>query len=525
MKFRKYSAGQSSSVYYLLEADNWDDYGYRTTFKLSRVENDTPDRIGSVKIAKMGMPKASYNPIRVSDSRPEVPDTFEVLNDSFFSLGQETEYYINLQRYPGEREAVLKALRDIAFDPQIRSEVFQEHVTETSLMRDWNQLTVARQLHRIALGRSEYANYTIPVVFDDDGQDHEGYSSHQVVFNFQYDSLPPTNLQAVIGENGVGKTHLLHTIVDNYFTKVQGLPKHIIAAEDYEDNDMFTNLTVVSASSLDPPFISKSQEDKLEHIHRSEYIHEFSVADFSRDKKCRTPSSSDVNNSFSELVNNAICGSNLNRANWFFIFEHLLEPFRGKLFDSDFDLTIYDFDDTETNESLVSKLQSMYATMSTGQKIVMTILTDISIHMKEQSLLLMDEPESFLHPPLLSSMIRTISSFCTKMNAAVVVATHSPIVIQEIPKQAVKVFERRQTHWIVRGPRIETFGENIGTLTSEVFGIDSTKAGYYRLIKLEVTRGGTLDVIKSRFGGHLGSEALSYLQLLIRERDERPRTI
>lgn len=162
MKFRKYSAGQSSSVYYLLEADNWDDYGYRTTFKLSRVENDTPDRIGSVKIAKMGMPKASYNPIRVSDSRPEVPDTFEVLNDSFFSLGQETEYYINLQRYPGEREAVLKALRDIAFDPQIRSEVFQEHVTETSLMRDWNQLTVARQLHRIALGRSEYANYTIP---------------------------------------------------------------------------------------------------------------------------------------------------------------------------------------------------------------------------------------------------------------------------------------------------------------------------------------------------------------------------
>ena len=32
-------------------------------------------------------------------------------------------------------------------------------------------------------------------------------------------------------------------------------------------------------------------------------------------------------------------------------------------------------------------------------------------------------------------------------------------------------------------PRLETFGENIGVLTNEVFGLEITESGFYKILK------------------------------------------
>jgi predicted ATPase len=518
MLFLKQPTTEYSGVYYLLSADNWDDFCYRTSFQLYRVEDGKRVLIGFVKIAKTGMAEASYSSGLVSDSRATVPDQFNTLDSPFFSLGQGTSYYLNLKKYPEEREEVLVALRDIAFDTHIRSIALDEEVTTVSLLRDLTEVTVARQFNRIAQGYEEYASFTIPVIFEPSGKDYDGYSSRSVVFDFRHDTLPPTNLQAIIGENGVGKTYLLHRLVRSYYEKVCALPRNALLGENYEDNEMFTNLTVVSSSSLDAPFISETQKKKLDQLKRSSYLHELSVADFAPITISQSSPKKSSGSAFRRLLRRALQSSPENKENWKFIFKHLTEPFDGLLFGRDIDSILYSFDE-ETPDTELQDIQDEYVKMSTGQKVVLTVLTDIAVHMKEQSLLLMDEPESFLHPPLLSSMIRTISAFCKKMNAAVVVATHSPIVIQEIPRQAVKVFEKREGHAIVRSPRIETFGENIGTLSSEVFGIDSTKAGFYRLIQEQVDEGETLSEILNCFHKQLGSEALSYLQLLVEERN------
>lgn len=519
MLFLKQPTTGYSGVYYLLSADNWDDYCYRTSFQLYRVEEGNRVLIGSVKIAKTGMTKASYSSGVVSDSRATVPDKFNALDSPFFSLGQGTSYYLNLKKYPEEREEVLVALRDIAFDTHIRSIALGEDVTTVSLLRDLSEVTVARQFNRIAQGYEEYASFTIPVIFDSSGKDYDDYSSRSVVFDFKHDTLPPTNLQAIIGENGVGKTRLLRRIVKSYYEKVCALPRNALLSENYEDNEMFTNLTVVSSSSLDTPFVPEMRKKKLDQLKRSSYLHELSVADFAPITISQSSSKKSSDSAFRRLLHRALQSSPENKDNWIFIFKHLTEPFNGLLFGQDINSILYSLDYEQTPDTELQDIQDDYVKMSTGQKVVLTVLTDIAVHMKEQSLLLMDEPESFLHPPLLSSMIRTISAFCKKMNAAVVVATHSPIVIQEIPRQAVKVFEKREGHTIVRSPRIETFGENIDTLSSEVFGIDSTKAGFYRLIQEQVDEGETLSEILNCFHKQLGSEALSYLQLLVEERE------
>ena len=71
-------------VFYL-QADNWNDYGYRTLFVLKKVNSDgTLNQIGAVKIAEMN--QESFG--------TELPaEPFSELADKYFSLGLDGAYY------------------------------------------------------------------------------------------------------------------------------------------------------------------------------------------------------------------------------------------------------------------------------------------------------------------------------------------------------------------------------------------------------------------------------------------------
>lgn len=70
-----------------------------------------------------------------------------------------------------------------------------------------------------------------------------------------------------------------------------------------------------------------------------------------------------------------------------------------------------------------------------------------------------------------------------------IIATHSPVVLQEIPKSCVwKVLRSREALRVTR-PDIETFGENLGVLTREVFSLEVTSSGYHDLLRDSVASG------------------------------------
>ena len=69
-------------------------------------------------------------------------------------------------------------------------------------------------------------------------------------------------------------------------------------------------------------------------------------------------------------------------------------------------------------------------------------------------------------------------------------------------------------------PTVETFGENVGILTREVFGFEVTKSGFHRMLDDAVNqRGLGYDATVGRFGGQLGAEARAIVQALVAERD------
>ncbi|MDO4644119.1 MAG: AAA family ATPase [Cardiobacteriaceae bacterium] len=127
--------------------------------------------------------------------------------------------------------------------------------------------------------------------------------------------------------------------------------------------------------------------------------------------------------------------------------------------------------------------------MSSGHASVLLIITQLVAKVEEKTLVLLDEPESHLHPPLLSAFIRALSDLLDNRNGIAIIATHSPVVLQEISKFCVWKIERTGKRTDAFRPNIETFGENVGVLTREIFGLEVLKSGFYNLLGKEVASG------------------------------------
>jgi hypothetical protein len=84
------------------------------------------------------------------------------------------------------------------------------------------------------------------------------------------------------------------------------------------------------------------------------------------------------------------------------------------------------------------------------------------------------------------------------------------VVLQETPRTFVQVIRRNGPKTHVVAPQIETFGENVGTLTHEIFNLDSSKNDFHDVLST-LAMEKSLAEIEVLFGGPLGFQARSYL--------------
>ena len=129
--------------------------------------------------------------------------------------------------------------------------------------------------------------------------------------------------------------------------------------------------------------------------------------------------------------------------------------------------------------------------------------------------MLLDEPEAHLHPPLLSAFVRALSDLLINRNGVGIIATHSPVVLQEVPRSCVWKVRRTNVRVEADRPEIETFGENVGILTREIFGLEVTDAGFHKMLRDAVAEGDDYEDVVGRFDGELGGEAKAIIRALI----------
>lgn len=200
-------------VFYL-QADNWNDYGYRTLFVLKKVNSDGMlNQIGAVKIAEMN--QESFG--------TELPaEPFSELADKYFSLGLDGAYYKKLKKFG--LLSVLTALNDVAYIDEIEDckkkckQLGGEEVFNVSLLRYKDLATVERDFRGIVKDDVEpYEMISFSYLFNSEGKSIDnGYSSKELKYAVKYNDFPSSNIHVLIGVNGVGKTCLLNNFIKSY---------------------------------------------------------------------------------------------------------------------------------------------------------------------------------------------------------------------------------------------------------------------------------------------------------------------
>jgi hypothetical protein len=138
-----------------LWTDNWDDwFEFSTLYVLTYFDAEgAQHEIGGVKIGQFGMAE--------NQRRPGLPVRFDQLNDRFFSLGQDADYYEAIGKLDAETARnLLASLNDIAANEELYQRAREERVTGTSLMRFVNERTIVGQFRRIVAGGARLTEYT-----------------------------------------------------------------------------------------------------------------------------------------------------------------------------------------------------------------------------------------------------------------------------------------------------------------------------------------------------------------------------
>nr|WP_282570945.1 AAA family ATPase [Sphingopyxis sp. MSC1_008] len=167
-------------------------------------------------------------------------------------------------------------------------------------------------------------------------------------------------------------------------------------------------------------------------------------------------------------------------------------------------------------EELEERAAALFETASSGHKIVLLTLTRLAELVSERTLVLIDEPEAHLHPPLVMAFVRALSDLLANRNGVAILATHSPVVVQEVPASCVSLMFRPGDVISVERPEMETFAENLGALTREIFRLEVTESGHHALIAAAVADAGDIDEVLDAFGDQVGAEGRALARAMLR---------
>jgi AbiJ N-terminal domain 3/AAA domain, putative AbiEii toxin, Type IV TA system len=434
--------------------NGWNDFGYRTDYDLFFYdENSEVTYIGSTKIMKSD-DEADDSPLA---------DNFKELDNDFCSLGQTIEYYSNLKHlFDKKFTSILYALKDVAFFPEINDKFENKTVFNKSLIRYDEAERLLREAKYLVYGYDLSNLYSFTYDFKPKFSD----TPIKVNFDFNNNTNSTDRIYGLIGKNATGKTQLitslpidiaknkneLFTPKTPLFSKVIAVSYSIFDSFELPKSTVSFNYKYCGLKDSDGNLIS----DKgliLRFHHTWKKIKELERM-----------------NDWKEILLN-------------FMEEDLLDTF------------IVQKEGEETLTVNIEEFTKVRKAMSSGQNILLYVISEIVANIRFDSLILYDEPETHLHPNAISQLVNAIYELINKFESYCILATHSPLIIRELLSKNVLVIEREGNVASIRKIGIESFGENLTILTDEVFGNRSIPKQHKLIIEKLVSDGKSYDEI------------------------------
>jgi hypothetical protein len=154
--------------------------------------------------------------------------------------------------------------------------------------------------------------------------------------------------------------------------------------------------------------------------------------------------------------------------------------------------------------------------LSSGQRLFTYLVINILGAVKRNSLVLIDEPELFLHPSLEVQLIEMLKQILHSFNSRAILATHSLSTVREVPADCVHVMERTEDGLVIKTPPFQTFGGDVQRIASYVFGDHSVSKPFERWIRDQLQENSGDELIAS-----LGDEINEELIIQIRAMERR----
>lgn len=393
------------------------------------------------------------------------------LLDSYYSLARK-DTYDTLYRLISRNEVkdFLQKIRDIAYNQQYIERIKYSGVFGSSLIRGITIMTLKNSLYNAAYDYQQN-KYFLKLIYEVDDK------NFSLKMESDSNSLLPTNLHTLIGDNGVGKSRLLRDFAVSVVDKGQYKIKSEYLSESrnfkLENGEDLSNVVYINLN----PFDNISSEFKGYFDNNrlpSSYVGSLKNIKILFENSAEEAIQDVFDKPFDDLIKTKEKRKYISQICEQFKWDEVI----FKVFRNIDNITIAK-DTIETEDYLRKKkddILKIVQSSSSGQKYLIILILSVIENIIAQSVLIIDEPEDFLHPPYVAALVSFISRILKEVNGFGLIATHSDIALQEIPRTCVHhLLQNNQ----VETPKIQTYAANVALINREIFGVSLRNTGFY----------------------------------------------
>ncbi|WP_373959348.1 AAA family ATPase [Vibrio gigantis] len=509
----------------------WNDYDYFVTFWLYHVSNGEKTKIDSSKLLINGEMKTTdfllEKGVSVTDKISDITSIIEELEA--VSLGESINYYQKINFILAEdREQInnlLYLLHDASYQYDNEAVYSQYTGYEQTIKRDGETAkSLIRKGYHVALGTYQ-KDKSFKLCLDSPLP-----TIDPIEFKFDISKeIAKTNINLIIGENGSGKTHILKRISE----VMLGITKNS------SDWPFFHKLVITSYSPFENFYTKeeilnlldkkndKNNSSKRDKERRNIHINKYAYIGF-KDKKNKFnlnwPKESSVNSIEAIIAYDQ-------EENWWNEYSRLdnlkdtlslsmdFDEIAVKIKDDDFyiiDSKSYKTfnkikNEIKRNEGLFFLKNGLPIKLSSGQEIFSYMIPSLAAEIEDESLIVIDEPELYLHPTLEVALINMLKNLLDETNSSAIIATHSALIAREVADDGVLILKKKDGYTTVQPPEIQTFGESLEVIIGEAFDDYTTYKPFQLEIDQLIEDGQNVQDLLKDISSEVGDEALVYI--------------
>ncbi len=540
----------------ILWADNWDDFGFKTTLNASAFVNGKEIELPRIKILVKGE-NPTYKLLNQM-SGDGWSGVFPIPDFDYISVPSSIDFYELIigeggLEFAKECAILLKDASFLAFleQDEVAISLLKESGFNTSLQRDSSSIVVFNEGYKLF--------NDISIKINDFSFDFRIDDNHYALgFKFDPDKrILPTDVNVLIGPNGAGKSQTLHKIVSSWLSPHKSEPNGV-----FSEKINISNLIVVSYSPFELfPVDLQGLDAQIDESIYNYFGLRQRKKKLDVDKSTIVLSRTFPQKKAAQSLLNCVkddfkFGAIKNWSNKITTLENTLDgafkfdfaaiEINSKVREDDLfpDLfgnkPVFTYKDKrylEVSESLSDKLNFKLLDehivnhsgvhffhhgnkikLSSGQRLFSYIVINILGAIKKNSLIIVDEPELFLHPSLEISFVGMLKNILKLYFSKAILATHSVVTVREVPSECVHVYKEENGEIFINNPPFETFGGDIQRISSYVFGDKTTSKPYESWVKEKLVEYQSADNLIKAMGESINEEMI--MQIHAMEQDK-----